>query len=71
MGWGHPQNRVAFGRAEVLTAICGNRWSHTLRPSAKLSGQVLCNCRSACGEDRAFEDDGEAVSWFEPLDRRE
>ena len=33
--------------------------------------QLLCNYRSACGEDGAFEDDGEAGTWFEPLDRRE
>jgi hypothetical protein len=26
------------------------------------------NCCSACGEDRAFEDDGEATIWFEPVD---
>ena len=35
---------------------------------AKLSVQQLhCNCRSGRGEDCAFEDDGEAVNWFEPL----
>ena len=41
-------------------------------PNAKSSRQqLLCNCRPACGEDRAFEDDGEARVWFEPLDCRE
>ena len=41
-------------------------------PNAKSSRQqLLCNCRPACGADRAFEDDGEARVWFEPLDCRE
>jgi hypothetical protein len=30
--------------------------------------QLVCNCRPARGEDGAFEDDGEAGTWFEPLD---
>jgi hypothetical protein len=29
---------------------------------------LLCNCYYAFGEDGAFEDDGEATIWFEPLD---
>jgi hypothetical protein len=32
---------------------------------------LLRDCRSASGEDGAFEDDGEATIRFEPLDRRE
>jgi hypothetical protein len=40
----------------------------SVKPSRQ---QLLCYCRSACGEDRAFEDDGEPVVWLEPLDRRE
>ena len=30
--------------------------------------QMFRDCRSARGEDRAFEDDGEATIWFEPVD---
>jgi hypothetical protein len=30
--------------------------------------QLLCNCCSACGDDGAFQDDGEATIWFEPVD---
>jgi hypothetical protein len=30
--------------------------------------QLLCNCYSACGENGAFEDDGEAPIWFEPIE---
>jgi hypothetical protein len=26
---------------------------------------------AACGDDGAFQDDGEATIWFEPVDRRE
>jgi hypothetical protein len=58
--------------AEVSSKFCGNPMGPYPSPTAKLSGQqLLCNCHSACCEDRAFQDDGEAVIWFEPLDRRE
>jgi hypothetical protein len=30
--------------------------------------QLLYNCYSACGEDDAFQDEGEATIWFEPVD---
>jgi hypothetical protein len=30
--------------------------------------KLICDCRSSCGEDRAFENDGEATIWFEPVD---
>jgi hypothetical protein len=33
--------------------------------------QLLRNCRSACDEDCAFEDDGETTIWFEPIDCHE
>jgi hypothetical protein len=37
-----------------------------------VSGQQLrCDYRSACGEDRALENAGEATIWFESLDRHE
>jgi hypothetical protein len=32
--------------------------------------QLRCDCRSACGEYRASEDDGDPAIWFEPLDGR-
>src|SRR5262249_46089027 len=44
----------------------------TLRVRRSLSAsQLLCDCRSACREDCAFEDDSEATIWFEPIGGRE
>ena len=38
-------------------------------PEQRSGQQLRRDCRSACSEDRAFEDDGEATIWFYPLDR--
>ncbi len=61
-----PQNLLAFGLAEVLRKFCGK----SIEPNpacAQPSGQqLICNCRSACGKDGAFEDDGETTVWFAP-----
>ena len=74
---GRPSVRLGTRTARTRS------WPHLLRcvkapqgslvavryPNAKSSRQqLLCNCRPACGEDRAFEDDGKARVWFEPLD---
>jgi hypothetical protein len=40
-------------------------------PQAALRAAADLRCRSACGEDGAFEDDSKARVGFEPRDRRE
>jgi hypothetical protein len=32
---------------------------------------MICDYRSACGQDCAFQDDRNANIWFEPFHRRE
>ena len=63
-----PQNRAFAEAAEVLRKLCKLDAAISIGP-AKPSRQLsLCNCYSGCGEDGAFQDDGEATIWFKPVD---
>jgi hypothetical protein len=42
--------------------------THTDGCEQPFGQRLIGNCRSARGDERAFEDDGEATIWFEPLD---
>jgi hypothetical protein len=53
-----------------LRKLCGISSTHIDGREQPFGQQLICNCRSARGKDGAFEDDGEAGTWFEPLDRR-
>ena len=66
-----PQKRSRSTGPEVLRKLWGISSTHIDGPEQPFGQQLICNCRSAGGKDGAFEDDGEAVIWFEPLDRRE
>jgi len=55
----------------VLRKLCGNSPIHIGGGERPFVQQLICDCRSTCGEDGAFEDDGEGTIWFNLLDRRE
>ena len=57
--------------ALVPRKFCRNSSTHINGREQPSGQQLICNCGCACGENGAFEEDGEATIWFEPIDRRE
>ena len=55
-------------RAEVPRKFCGI--SMEPYPIARAKGQqLMCDCRSACCEDCGLKDEGQAMVWFDPINR--